>query len=228
MGKIQIIEKLLSYTLLFSFLLLPLAFIFSKAKRDSIVIILSGYGIFFFLFLFYFYDFPISFRKYQQAIYTFLEYSVFTFIFWSIVKQPKIKMLIIGLSALFLLFHIYYLFSRISGRMDTIPVGIETILILFYTFFYFSYILRHGRSLNIYAEPTFLLVVGILLYLGSSFFFNILVNHLSQEQVDNYWHLTYIPEIIKNILFSIAIIRYHNKYDNSKAKSTTIPNLDMV
>ena len=79
------------------------------------------------------------------------------------------------------------------------------------------------------SNPNFYLVVGILIYLGATFFFNILANNVSKEQSDRYWHFTYIPEIIKNILFMLAVL-IHSRFPsgNQPKKSESVPYLDMI
>ncbi len=59
--------------------------------------------------------------------------------------------------------------------------------------------------------PSFYIVVGILVYIGSNFFFNLLANVITQEQNEQYWHFTYIPEIIKNIIFAVSILFINTK-----------------
>ena len=225
MDKIQIIEKLFSYILEYSYLLLPICFLFSKCKKNRLILSLILYGISFYFFLHFYYDIPKNLRKFQQTIYTFLEYSFFAYLFWNNIPQIKVRKAIVLVSFLFLCFEIaYFIFSK-TQRIDSIPVGIETILILVYAFIYFQQYFNDIRTTYIYNDPNFLIVVGILIYLGSSFFFNILANQVSKD----YWYLTYIPEIIKNMLFSISIILYKNKSkDNSTIKSSNVPYLDMI
>lgn len=225
MVKIQIIEKLFSYLLEYSYLLLPVSFFFSRRKKNHLIISLLIYGVVFYLFLHFYYDFPKSLRKLQQSIYTFLEYSFFTYIFWINIRHAKLRKLILVFSFLFLGFEIVYFILSETQRIDSVPVGIETILLLVYTFIFFQQYFYENRTTYIYNDPNFWIVVGILIYLGSSFFFNILANQVSKK----YWHFTYIPEIFKNILFSLSIIKYKDKsIDNSKTKSYDVPYLDMI
>jgi len=110
-----------------------------------------------------------------------------------------------------------------------VPIGIETIFLFFFAFLYLQQYFKKSLSKNIYEYSSFWLVAGIIIYLGSSFFFNILANHVTQAQFDNYWHYTYIPEIFKNILFALVIFGYFFKTENSaNLKSKDIPNLDMI
>ncbi len=85
--------------------------------------------------------------------------------------------------------------------------------------------MKNTLNLYVYNIPTFWIAVGILIYLGGSFFFFILANHISQEQLLKYRFLTYIAETIKNILFAVALIMYLRQ-SRENTKKQTVPNLD--
>lgn len=231
MDKIQIIEKLFSYILIYSFLLIPIGLFWGKSVKSVLFYGIAVYGILFFLYLNFYYDLPKSFRKIQQAVYTILEYSFFTWIILYNLRSEKIKKSIKVLSLFFYTFLVAYFIISKSQRMDSIPIGVETILIFLYSFIYFQQFLKYNISKNIYEYPSFWLVAGLILYLGSSFFFNILANHVTSEQIENYWHFTYIPEILKNLLFTMVLLgfpSYNNEYNSKQFKSNDIPNLDMI
>jgi len=68
-----------------------------------------------------------------------------------------------------------------------------------------------------------------MIYLGGSFFFNILANHLDPKQLSEYWNLTFLADIFKNIFIAIAIFVYAvNPKDTTKKQSSSIPYLDMI
>ena len=181
------------------------------------------------MFLNFYYDLPKSLRKLQQTVYTFSEYALFSYIFWVNIKKPKIRLVILSLSVLFLCSQVYYFLAPKTQKIDSIPVGVETILIFLYTFIYFSQYFKLSRNIYVFNDPIFWIVVGILLYLGSNFFFNILVNQINQQLNDQYWYLTFIPEIIKNILFVVGIILFHRRPDESTNKQrSNVPYLDMI
>ena len=225
MDKIQIIEKLFSYLLEYSYLLLPIFYLIVRGKRNPILVSLMLYGILFYLFLHFYYDIPKNFRKAQQSLYTTLEYIFFAYLLWAQIQKIKFKKIIVLFSILFVIFEILHFFLSRPQRVDSIPVGIETILILIYVFIYFHQSFSENRTTYIYNDPGFWIVVGILLYLGCNFFFTILANQLSIE----YWYWTFIPEIIKNILFAVSIVLYKKKSTNNNGmKSSKVPYLDMI
>lgn len=232
MDKIQIIEKLFKYILESSYLLLPLALIFSKQRKYLFFQLLALSGILTFLFLHYFYSIPISYRRIQLTTYTLMEYTLFAYIFWTFTNTKNTRKIIISLSILFGAFQIVFFTtgSKII-KLDSVPIAIETFLIFLYIILYFRQFFKNNVNKNVYEYPSFWLVVGVLLYLGTGFFFNLLVNHVTEEQFKHYWHYTFIPEIIKNILFASVILgfpSFSNEYSKPKIKHEDIPNLDMI
>ena len=172
--------------------------------------------------------FSNNLKKYFYTFYTFFEYSIFAFVFWINIQNPKIKRLIIILSSLFLIYLIVYVSTTEIVRLDSVPIGIETILVFVYiiTFLYESS--RTIKDNYIYNHYCFWISVGILIYLGGSFFFYILIDHLDTEQVASFGNLTYIAEIIKNILFSVAILVYSRKSNEKVNKPPSVPYLDII
>jgi len=110
-----------------------------------------------------------------------------------------------------------------------VPIGIETIIILFYIIYFFYQFSRELSTAYIYNHYGFWVSVGILIYLGGSFFFFILFDHLSTAQVATFGDMTYVAEIIKNILFAIAIfIHARYPFEKPKQKPENIPYLDLI
>lgn len=231
MDKIQTIEKLFYYIVCYSYLLIPLSVIlfYTYYKRiTSTLIIFFLYGLVFFFFLFFYYDIPREFRKLFQSLYTFMEYSFFALLLWHDIKRKFFRAAIITLSLAFILFLIIYYFKSTLIRLDSVPIGIETFLIFSFIVFFFIEFLNNETPINFYYHYGFWVSVGILIYLGGSFFFYILINHLSNDQVSTFGNLTYLAEIIKNILFVIAVLVLRKKLPSINKKSDTIPFLDTI
>ncbi len=198
-------------------------------KKDIIPLTFALYGIVFFWLLLFYYDIPKGIIRYYQSFYTFLEYAVFAFIFWNNIKTKKLKRLIILGSIAFFIFQFIYVITTKINHLDSIPIGIETILIFVYIFFFFYEFSKNTTNFYIYNHYCFWIATGILIYLGGSFFFYISIDLLTPNQVKTFGNLTYLAEIIKNILFVLAIFMYaHYPYENTKNKTSSIPYLDMI
>jgi hypothetical protein len=229
--KIQTIEKLFTYmdeVVIYSYLIIPLIFLFNKNKKREVLSIVI-YGIVFFFLLFFFFDVPKSLRGYYQSFYTFLEYAFFAYFFWLNIKNKKVKQLIILLSFAFVGFQIIYSFATKFTRLDVLAVGIESILLFLYIFYFFYEHFGSPRNQFIYNNYCFWLSVGLLIYLGGSFFINILANEMEKSEKDKYWNLTYIAEIIKNVLFVVALLVFSRwPQENTQNKPSQVPFLDLI
>lgn len=229
MEKSKVIEKLFFDIVTYSYLLLPIGFLITKKsnRKEVIPITIAVYGFLFFCLLFFYNDIPKDKKNYYQSAYTFLEYSAFAFMFWRNLRFKILKTFIAFASVIFLFFQIIYVATIKNNRLDSIPIGIETILVLVYIFFFFYEFSKNLSGSYIYNHYCFWLSVGILIYLGGSFFFYILINQLSTEQIVAFGNITYFAEIIKNILFTSAIFVYVRYPFKLKEKSQPVPYLDM-
>ena len=234
MEQIQIIEKLFYYIVTFSYLLIPISFFVSGSRKKGIIpLSLALYAIicccFLFLYDFFKDDIRKDLRPYFQTSYTFFEYAIFTLIFWVNIKHKRIRRMIVVASVLFFAFQLFYLLSGQVHRLDTVPIGIETILILTYILYFFYEFSKKLDNFYIYNHYGFWIAVGVLIYLGGSFFFFIEFNLLTKDQRLAFGNMTYLAEIIKNILFSLAIFIYARySFKNSDRKKPSMPYLDMI
>lgn len=227
MDKIQIIEKLFFNIVTYSYLLLPLTFLITLLRTRK-TILFFVYGIIFFLINFFLYLYTnLTLQKLYSNSYTFLEYLFFTWVLWKEIRNRKLRYTMLILSVLFFTFQAFYFFNSSIIHIDSIPVGVETILLFVYILFFFYQYFKEIDTRYIYNEPCFWFSFGILIYLGGSFFFNILAGHLSEEEMHKYWYVTYIAEVIKNILFTVAMIMYARQ-PKKTAPEKSIPYLDLT
>ena len=68
----------------------------------------------------------------------------------------------------------------------------------------------------------FWISIGIFFYLAGSFFFNILANHMSKEELKQYWYYSFLFDIIKNGLIAVGL-----SVHRQKNRTESIPYLDM-
>jgi len=231
--KIQTIEKLFFYILLSSFLLLPLAFVLNLKHKTWMTLLLALYGVCFCVFNYLAYNKQLNKLLPKQQIdtlynvYTYTEYLVFASILWANIPRKGPRIFILISSILFAAFMVLYTTSYQIQKIDAIPIGIETILLFIYIFFFFSDYFAKTATEYVYNHYCFWICVGILIYLGGSFFLNILANNISN--IHDYWYLTYIAETIKNALFVIAIFLISKRIDEKvKSKVHAIPYLDLI
>lgn len=220
------LEKLFLHILTYSYLLPAFLILFfnKKTLRQKTHVALFFYSILFFILLYIDPSIPAKYRKIFYQAYTFFEYSFFAFLLFDNIKNWNLKKTILISSILFYLFQIIYYFNFKFRSLDSIPIGIETILIFIYTFYYLYEYFKNTELPDVNQNYFFWIITGIIFYLASSFFFYILSNNLSQEQAHKYWFISYIFDIIKNILFGIAVIVYAKK--QFKPKEQKLPDLD--
>jgi hypothetical protein len=214
----------------YSYLLLPLCFILIKGKfKHRILALLVLYGTLFFGVLFTFQSLPQSFlNNYFLGLYTLLEYSFFAYFFWFNIQSKSFRKIIIIISILFFLYQFFYITSVNFTKLDSISIGIETILVFIYIFYFFYEFSKNTKDVFIYNHYGFWLAVGIMIYLGGSFFFYILINSLTESEIEKFSNMTYVAEIIKNLLFAFSIFVYKKHPVNKPQNhSKNIPNLDM-
>lgn len=191
--------------------------------------LIAIYGIICFLFIFFYQDIPKDLRKYLKTSYTFFEYAVFAAIFYINIKQKKIKLFIVLISIIFLAFQFFYVLTVNVKRLDSVPIGIETILLLFYTLYFFYESFKDFNKSHLYKHYAFWIGIGILIYLGGSFFFFILIDQLTKDEINAFGNITYVTEIVKNILFITALYVY-SKFSLKEilGKKISIPYLDHI
>lgn len=228
MDKIQIIEKLFYHIVTYSYLILPAVLLISKEKK-GVSFFIAIYGAIVCLLLNLFEWLPsLNAQLIYLNSYTLLEYLFFSYLISNSIHLKQLRKLILFFSIGFTIFQVatYFLNSEYR-RLDSISVGIETILIFIYIFLFFYDHSKNNKTGYIYNHPTFWISVGILLYLGGSFFFNILANYMTDAEFNNYWHYTYFAEILKNVLFAAAVLITSRHHKLSSINQSQIPYLDI-
>jgi hypothetical protein len=216
----------LFHILVYSFLL-PVAIylFFRKRINDKRIFVLVIYSITIFAFLFF--ELPIK-KRLQDAIYTITEFTFFASLIFQQLKSKKNKLVLVIFSILFIAIQILHFLTVKQVRLDSIPIAVETIFIFFFIFLYFHELLKN--SIPVLSRNYFLwIAIGILIYLGGSFFIYILANNVDYKELIQFWFITYIVELIKNALFIVAMILFaKNKSDNKQSSQKILPNLDFT
>jgi len=234
-------EKLFTFIVVYSYLLLPISTIIYfalKGHNKSLGILLSSYGIAIFILL-NLYGFvrilgaknPIYVQVYQ-SLFTFIEFLVFGILLYNIIAYHVFKKIIVFSIISFFAFQIIYVFNEKTQILDSVPIGIETILMFIFVLFFFYERFQDVTGEPIYFHHGFWLSFGMLIYLGASFFFYLLISHLDEKQQDTYGLITYVADITKNLLFVLALFVALSNERAKKAREPkatgAIPFLDMI
>jgi hypothetical protein len=160
------------------------------------------------------------------TLYTIIEFSSFAWFLWFQIKNKAVKKGIIFSTLAFGLFSIIYFYNVEFISIDTIPIGVETILILLFSFFYLYEQMNDPGSLFIYNKYPFWIIAGIMIYLAGSFFIYIFAYQVNNSVLHQYWLLTNVFTIIRNILAIIAILIYVKQQKNPNPKKHLYPYLN--
>jgi len=109
---------------------------------------------------------------------------------------------------------------------DSIPISAETLILLIFSFYFFYEQFKDPSTLYVYNHYCFWFIIGILVYLCGSLFIYLYGDQMTKAEITQFWFFTYIVEIIKNILFVIAIVIYLRK-PFVKPPKIDIPYLDI-
>ena len=138
------------------------------------------------------------------SVFTLVEYSVFSYVLYSVIISRLFRGVILISSVVFFVFSIYYFLTVKNNTFDSLPASIESILIVAYSIFYLFDQMNKPQVIFIYQEPHFWFVVAFIIYFSGTLFLFIQASNLTKEVRDNFWKISLISLIIKNILFAIA------------------------
>ncbi len=203
-------------------------FQWNKTKKIKPCFGILAYSTIFFL-LNYFFD-SIESNKLlwiYYPTYTILEFLFFFYILFIEITNKTVKRFFIFSSLIFILgITIFYSNEKIQ-RLDSLPIAFETILVYIFIFFYLKDKFNSLGGYNLQKQLHFWIVAGIMFYLSGTFFFNILANYLNPKQLLQFWHYSFLADIIKNIIFTIAIFYFANN-SSKKIIPNQLPNLDFT
>jgi hypothetical protein len=162
---------------------------------------------------------PRKFLLFNGAFFTLLEYSIFTFFLWFNIKNKWFRKIIVVSSIIFLFASTYYNIRTNFLQIDSVPIGIETILVLIFSFYYLYEQMNDTKTLFIYTQYQFWIVIGFMIYLAGSFFVFIYASQVEPDLIKQYWFLTNVFYVLMNSVFVIGILV-------NKKKKITIPTLN--
>jgi hypothetical protein len=146
-------------------------------------------------------------RFYFFSTFTVIEYTLFGYFFYLTLQRKLFKTI---LRVSYIVFIVIAFLSMIFTRdynFDSICAPIESILVILLAIFYFYEQLSSTEPSAILPSKTFWIIVAFLIYLSASLFLFISTAYLSAKEQETFWPITNVANIIKNVLFGIAIIK---------------------
>ena len=137
--------------------------------------------------------------------FTILEFSVISFFTYSSLRGKKLKFVpIIGA----LIFYPIAVINFTKGldSFDSVPASLEAIIIISYCILLLYEQINNPEVLFVYNTKKFWITIAFFLYFSSTLFLFLYARSFTQEQIDKYWTINNLFEILKNILFSVSFI----------------------
>lgn len=150
-------------------------------------------------------------------IFAVVEFCLFSWFFYLIIHNQKIKKLILPLVIIFILFSLsLYFFLPGDASFSSILVGVESVSIIAMCIYYFFDQLKLPNTFVIYSSINFWVVIAFLIYLSGTFFLYIYADSMinDKEFIQQYILINSSFNILKSILLSIAMLMKPNQIDN--------------
>ena len=139
------------------------------------------------------------------SLFTAVEYSFFSYIIYSFLRNPTFKKIILICYPIFLAFVIILFLRAGSNHMDSVSITVEYIAIIIFTLFFFFEEISEPNTTFIYSTSQFWAIAGILIYSAGTFFLFLYSDSISDEEWDKFSIINFVFTIIKNVCFSIAV-----------------------
>lgn len=153
---------------------------------------------------------PVDNLQYLYTAFTMFELLAFTFFLWYNTKSRLFKKVVAFASIAFIIFIGVYSTNASFKKIDSMPIGVETILVICFSVFYLYEQVNKNLNMEsdrmVYNTPEFWVIIGFLIYLAGSFFIYIYANHVPIAALKQFWFVTYIFAILKNIFIAIAFL----------------------
>jgi hypothetical protein len=139
-------------------------------------------------------------------VFTVLEYLVFAGYLLSILINKTAQKALITLSVVFTVFCSYIIIESTLEQFDSVQSSISAIILISFCIIYLFEEINKPELTFIYASYRFWIVAAILIYFAATLFLYGFAATLPPEVMQQYWIINNISNILKSILFSIAVI----------------------
>jgi hypothetical protein len=79
--------------------------------------------------------------------------------------------------------------------------------------------MKNTQEIVNFFSPIFLIVIALLLYVASTLFLYVIASRLTTKEMEQYWSINHISNILTNLIFSAAFILHHFQNKPSPLKN---------
>jgi hypothetical protein len=147
--------------------------------------------------------------------FTILEFTLFSFFFYSSLHDRKFKYIPIIGALLFYVIAISSFTSKNAHAFDSLPASVEAVLVISYCILLLYEQIKDPNIVFVYNTKKFWVIIAFFLYFSSTLFLFIYAGSFSEQQHSTYWMINNFFEMLKNILFCVSFImkkHYNNPY----------------
>ena len=153
-----------------------------------------------------------------QQLYTVIECSFITYIYYNIFEQVRVKRLIIGSFLIFVILASYS-FILLNGlnKPDYLLSTFESCFVVSLSWGYFYKLMTEPRKMRFTTNYVFWINSGFLLYFSVGFLLFLFNDYLENCPVSIFyflWGLNLLSNITCNIFLSIAILKINRKWES--------------
>lgn len=147
--------------------------------------------------------FAITRQPVVFSIFIILQFTLFSFFFYSSLKGKRVKYIpIVGA----LVFYGFAIANFTNKRFDSISTSLSSVLIISYCILLLYEQIRDSTTEFVYYNKKFWVIIAFFIYSSATLFLYIYFSTLSGQQRHSYWIINNFFEILKNILFSVSFI----------------------
>jgi len=151
-------------------------------------------------------------------IFAILEYSMLSYFFYIVLKSRATKIFILIFSTIYLILFCL-LASTSDDHFNSILSAVGSVIILILCLVFFTQSMKLTSEPISFFSPIFLIVVALLIYVASTLFLYIVASRLSDKEMEQYWILNHVVNILMNVIFSMAFISFRSQHKNPSTEN---------
>jgi len=154
-------------------------------------------------------------------IFAILEYIIITYFFYIIIQKRFVRVLIVIFSIVYLVTFCIFATSN-DDQFNSLLNAIGSVIILTLSLAFFVISMRTSEEPINLLSPVFLIVIALLLYVASTLFLYIIANRLTAREMEQYWGINHVSNILTNVIFAAAFLLFRFQKKNPSPENAAV------